>query len=86
MTTSDIVRYRLHNQQVSQQAFGEPEEVVAWLGAVQAQDYPAAKWAIGLRVPDAMETTIEQAIARRSIIRTWALRGTLHIVAAPDIR
>lgn len=86
MRTSDIGRYRLHNQHVSQQAFSEPEEVVAWLGAVQAQDYPAAKWAIGLRVPEATETTIEQAIAQRSIIRTWALRGTLHLVAASDIR
>jgi hypothetical protein len=35
---------------------------------------------------DATEQAVEQAIADRSIIRTWPMRGTLHFVAADDIR
>ena len=33
----------------------------------------------------AIEADIEQAIADRTIIRSWPLRGTLHFVAAEDI-
>jgi hypothetical protein len=60
--------------------------VVRWLGAVQAQDYLGSLWAIGLRLQKATEEAVEQAIADRTIIRTWPMRGTLHFVAANDIR
>jgi len=64
----------------------QPDDLVAWMGVVQAQDYPAAKWGIGLRLPDNQATDIEEAISKRKIVRTWALRGTLHILTAADIR
>jgi len=60
--------------------------VVRWLGAVQAQDYLGSLWAIGLRMQNATEEAVEQAIADRTIIRTWPMRGTLHFVAAADVR
>ena len=59
---------------------------MAKLGAVQAQDYLGALWAIGLRMAGGDERDIERALADRSIIRTWPLRGTLHFVAANDAR
>lgn len=43
-------------------------------------------WAVGLRTRNASENEIEQAIANRSIVRTWPMRGTLHFVAADDVR
>jgi hypothetical protein len=49
MTHLDIARQRLRNQCVSEATFKKPTDVVAWLGAVQAQDYAGAKWALGLR-------------------------------------
>jgi hypothetical protein len=52
---------------------------------MQAQDFAGAKWSIGLRLPGCTEADIDEAIEQRSIIRTWALRGTLHIVAARDV-
>lgn len=66
-------------------AAANPDQVVAWLGAVQAQEYPAGLWALGLRVPGTTEAHIESAIANRAIIRTWPMRGTLHFVAAADV-
>lgn len=51
MTNLDIAHRRLHNQQLAQQTFEKPEDVVGWLGAVQAQDYARAKWGVGQRVP-----------------------------------
>lgn len=77
---------RLANQQIGQAACGTAAEVVARFGAMQAQDYPGALWAIGLRLPQATEADIEKAIAARTIVRTWPMRGTLHFVAATDVR
>lgn len=57
-----------------------------WLGAVQAQDYLGSLWAIGLRLTLSTEATLEKAIADRTILRTWPMRGTLHFVAADDAR
>lgn len=56
------------------------------MGAVQAQDYPGSLWAVGQRLKGATESTIEDAIADRSIVRTWPMRGTLHFVSARDVR
>ena len=61
-------------------------EVVAHLGAMQAQDYLGALWSIGLRLPGVTEADVEAAIAERTIVRTWPMRGTLHFVAAEDVR
>src|SRR5215475_12162627 len=82
----DVARLRLHNQRIAGAAFETPGEVVAWLGSVQAQDYLGALWAVGLRMRRAVEADIEQALADRTIIRTWPMRGTLHFVAAADAR
>jgi hypothetical protein len=86
MTFKEIRSLRLHNQLISNQRFKSPGEVVRWLGAVQAQDFTGAKWSVALRLPCAVDNDIEKAIAERSIIRTWPMRGTLHFVAAEDAR
>ena len=88
MVNQEIIRQRLNNQHIIMPArpFSQPGELVAWMGAVQAQNYPSAKWGISLRLPGTQEADIENGIANRSIVRTWALRGTLHILAAADVR
>jgi hypothetical protein len=56
---------------------------------VQAQEYAHARWAVGSRFAgDAAVTdaAIEQALAQRKVVRSWVLRGTLHLVAAADLR
>ncbi len=55
------------------------------MGAFQAQDYAGAKWSLGLRLPGTTEAEIDQAVADRTIVRTWPMRGTLHFVPAADI-
>jgi hypothetical protein len=66
--------------------FDKPADVVAWLGAVQAQDYLGALWAVGLRTRNAIEKDVEKALADKTIVRTWPMRRTLHFVAAADVR
>lgn len=86
MNHSDIARQRLLNQQIVRPTFTHPGAVVQWMGAMQAQDYLGALWAIGLRLPNATEGMIEQAQAAHTIVRTWPMRGTIHFVAAADVR
>ena len=82
----NIPAIRLHNQQISRTRFNTPEQIVAWLGGMQGQDYAGAKWSIGLRLPNATAADVERAIDERKILRTWPMRGTLHFVAAADVR
>jgi hypothetical protein len=86
MSSAAIAHRRLVNQQIAGQRFGEPGEVVQWLGATQAQDYLGALWAIGLRTPGATEATVEAAVAAKALVRTWPMRGTIHFVAPADAR
>lgn len=84
--TGNIALQRLANQRISAAQLDTPEQVVEWLGAMQAQDYTQAMWAIGLRTKSCTITDVERAIAERKIIRTWPMRGTLHFVPARDVR
>ena len=81
----DIARRRLANQGFFSEIFHAADQVVVWLGAIQAQDYAGGKWSIGLRLPGSSDTSVEEAIAKQRIVRTWAMRGTLHFVAAEDV-
>jgi hypothetical protein len=86
MTNLDIAHQRLHNQLITRRTFEKPGDVVEWLGAVQAQDYAAAKWAVGLRLQGTTDDDIEQAFARGAILRTHLMRPTWHFVSPADIR
>src|SRR5678816_659897 len=86
MNTSDVLRQRLHNQKLSSSEIENPADVVRWLGAVQAQDYGAAKWALALRMRNATHALIEDAFNEGRIIRTHLLRPTWHFVAPEDVR
>ena len=86
MAILNTAHQRLRNQSIARTTFAQPSEVVAWLGAVQAQDYLGALWAVGLRTQNAVEADVEKALADKTIIRTWPMRRTLHFVAAADIR
>jgi hypothetical protein len=71
---------------IASPACSSPEQVVTAMGAMQAQDYLASLWAIGVRLSDATEAEIEKAIADRKIVRTWPMRGTLHLIGPDDVR
>ncbi|HEX7622075.1 MAG TPA: crosslink repair DNA glycosylase YcaQ family protein, partial [Anaeromyxobacteraceae bacterium] len=77
---------RLVHQRIATPTRASPAAAVSRLLAVQAQDYLGALWAVGLRTSGATERAVERALAAREIVRTWALRGTIHLVAAADLR
>ena len=82
----DVAKVRLVNQHISGNKLTSPEQVVRSLGAVQAQDYSQALWAIGLRMQKATVADIEKALEERKIIRGWGMRGTLHFILPEDAR
>ncbi|HSW88768.1 MAG TPA: winged helix DNA-binding domain-containing protein [Candidatus Saccharimonadales bacterium] len=86
MRSLDILRFRLSNQQLTRTKFSSPAEVVKWFGAVQSQDYPGAKWAIGQRLPHATDASIEDAFNKGEILRTHVMRPTWHFVHPSGIR
>ncbi|HVO42566.1 MAG TPA: winged helix DNA-binding domain-containing protein [Aggregatilineales bacterium] len=86
MTKRDIAYQRLHNQHLAGTPFEKPADVVQWLGAVQAQDYAGAKWALALRTGGLTDAEIEQECRSGAILRTHVLRPTWHFVVPADIR
>lgn len=85
MNKNNIAQTRLISQQITGTKLKTEKEVVNWMGAVQAQDFPASKWAVGIRVPGSTEKSVESAIDSGEIIRTHVLRPTWHLVSAEDV-
>lgn len=81
-----LLRLRLHRQGIGAPLGRDATETVQHLLAVQAQDPAAAQWALGLRTSGTAEADIERAVQERRIVRSWPMRGTLHLVAAEDLR
>ena len=84
-TSATLRRLRLAAQRIEGSEFTTPADVVAWMLALQGQDLPGAKWSVGLRAPGSTLTDVDAALANGQIIRSWPMRGTLHLVPAVDI-
>jgi len=86
MTRPELARQRLRNERLIGKPFTRPEEVVAWLGAVQSQDYAGAKWGVAQRIRRGRDARVEAAFQEGKIIRTHVLRPTWHFVMPADLR
>jgi hypothetical protein len=86
LTNSNIAYRRLHNQGLSKIIFKDANNVVTQLGAVQAQDYAGAKWAIAQRTKGLTDAEMDRAFADGTILRTHLMRPTWHFVTPADIR
>jgi hypothetical protein len=85
MKFSEIILTRLASQQITRTKFHTVQELVGWMGAMQAQDEGMAKWAVGVRLPGATLADIQQALNAGEVFRTHVLRPTWHLVSAGDI-
>lgn len=80
-----LSQLRLMSQQLNGTVLKSPKEIVSCMGAMQAQDYNMAKWAIGIRLPNSTLQKVDSALDKGEILRTHVLRPTWHFVAAKDI-
>jgi Winged helix DNA-binding domain len=87
MTSKEIVLRRLAGQGlgVLPARFSSAEEVVRWMGGVQAQDFAMGKWGVGLRFSGATDAGIGADFDAGRILRTHVLRPTWHFVLPEDI-
>lgn len=89
LTASDALALRMRSLLLDQPptltGTGSVADVVTWFGAMQAQDYAGGLWSLGARLPFT-RTEVEHALERREALRTWPMRGTIHLVPAADAR
>jgi len=83
----NIPHIRTINHQLDCSSFSNVKDLVTWMGAMQAQDYTMAKWAIGIRLnSNITDKEIEEVFNRGNILRTHVMRPTWHFVPNEDIR
>jgi hypothetical protein len=85
MTLDEISNIRIISQKIAKTEFKTANDIVAWMGALQAQDFSMAKLALGVRTFDSTERSIEASFNKGEIIRTHLMRPTWHFVSAQDI-
>jgi hypothetical protein len=81
----NISTARLISQHIITKNATSVQDLVAYMGAMQAQDYAMAKFAVGCRLKGATDAIVEAAINSGEILRTHILRPTWHFVSANDI-
>lgn len=59
--------------------------VVKQLFALQGQDWRASRWALGVRAPGTTAADVEAAFNSGMLVRSWPMRGTVHLTKAEDI-
>lgn len=88
ITPAVLARLRLAAQMIlptSTSPAPGPVDVVRSLTALQGQDFPGALWSIGLRSPGTTRADVEEAFNCGDLVRSWPMRGTLHVTAAEDL-
>lgn len=53
--------------------------------ALQGQDWRSSRWALGVRAPGTTMDDVVAAFQEGLIVRSWPMRGTIHVVPAEDI-
>ncbi|TFD94042.1 winged helix DNA-binding domain-containing protein [Cryobacterium lactosi] len=81
---TDITRRRLVSQALTG-AISDPALVVDRMLALQAQDLRWAKWAVAVRAPGSTSAGIDALIDSGAVVRSWPMRGTLHLVPSQDL-
>ena len=78
------IAIRLLSQQLISPQFTKPEDVVAHMGAMQAQDYRMVRWAVAMRTKHPSFKAFRKTFDEGKIIRLHLLRGTWQLIAAED--
>jgi hypothetical protein len=84
-TTHEVGLLRLVAQRIAGPGLPSAAETVRRLTAMQAQDYPGALTSVALRTAGRLRKDVEAALDGGEVVRSWPMRGTLHLVAAEDL-
>lgn len=78
------VSLRQLNQQLAAPQFTEPEHVVSYFGAMQAQEYRLMRWAVAMRTKKPSLTSFQNAYNDGRIVRLHLMRGTWQLIPGED--
>ncbi len=84
MTREETIGLRLHNQMLIGSQCEKPEEIVEWMGMMQAQDYNYFRWAIGMRMKEPKMEAVKESFSSGKILRLHLLRCTVQAVSSQD--
>ena len=85
MNKQKAIQIRMLNQQLLSPLYQKPQDIVAWQGAMQAQDYNYFRWAIGIRQRIPQIAQLQAAFAKAELLRLHLLRCTVQVVSQKDI-
>lgn len=85
VSAEQVLAWRLHRQYVEPLTDTGPVEIVGRLCGVQAQVASAAETAVALRQRNPQPEGVKRAYSDRSLVKTWAMRGTLHAMRSSDV-
>jgi hypothetical protein len=85
-TLNEAALLRLAAQRLVGEPHPTPADAVRWATCTQAQDLPGALVSVALRTPSRTLADVHAALDEGSIVRSWPMRGTLHLVAPQDLR
>jgi hypothetical protein len=83
VTWGQVCGWRLSQQYVSRPG-DDPVAVVSVLGGMQAQVTSSAQLSVGLRSTATPEQLDDALWSQRRLVKTWAMRGTLHWLPADE--
>ena len=81
----ELALQRLVAQRVAGPPLPSAAAAVRHLLAAQGQDLPGALLSVALRTADGTRGVVEAALDAGEVVRSWPMRGTLHLVAAQDL-
>ncbi len=81
----ELALLRLVAQRIAGPGLSDAAHVVRWLGAIQAQNLPGAVTSVALRAQEGSRTAVDAAFDSGAVVRSWPMRGTLHLVPGEDL-
>jgi len=85
MNTHELALLRVANHRLADRSFASALDIVSWMGALQGQDYAASLAAVCARSFHLLKADVEDSLRNGEVVRTWTMRGTLHLVPARDV-
>lgn len=84
MTREEAIALRLTNQSLIDSPFEKPEDIVEWMGMMQAQDYNYFRWAIGMRMKEPKMTAVRDSFSSGKMLRLHLFRCTVQVTTPED--
>ncbi|MFG2194847.1 winged helix DNA-binding domain-containing protein [Streptomyces sp. NPDC048639] len=79
-TRDQVLAWRLRQQGLTPRTMSTVAELAERLAGVQAQVASSAELAIATRQRKPRAGAVEKALADRTVVKTWSMRGTLHLL------